>query len=103
MRAPQRKKRGQDRQDQDPEQMILEDLRALLRDKFCIPPNNIHLDSDLVADLGVERADLSYLALALEEAFDVEIAVEDADQIVRVRDAVNCILTMRGQLNHALP
>jgi acyl carrier protein len=93
--------KGQDRQAHEPEQTILADLRAVLSDNFCVPPNDVHLDADFVAHLGVEAADVGYLMLALEEAFDVEITAEDASRIIRVRDAINCISNMRGQLNHA--
>ena len=76
----------------DAEQAIFADVRALLWDKFLIAAHDVRLDSDLVGELGIEPADLSYLTLALEEAFDIDIPVEDANQIVRVCDAVSCVI-----------
>ncbi len=72
-------------------------VRTLLCAKFEVDATVVHWGADLVADLGIERADLSYLALALEEAFDINISTHEASQIVTVRDAVNCVLRRRTQ------
>jgi len=74
------------------EQTIFSKVRSLLGEKFGIASQQVELDSALVDDLGIEPADIEYLALTLEAAFDINIAVDDAARIVRVRDAVRCIL-----------
>ncbi|MET0794371.1 MAG: phosphopantetheine-binding protein [Polyangiaceae bacterium] len=78
------------------EQTIFSKLRALLTEKFGIAAQRVELDSTLVCDLGIEAADMAYLALTLEAAFDVDITSDDAARIVRVRDAVRCILGVRA-------
>lgn len=74
------------------EQTVFSRVRALLADKFGVATNAVELDSALVGDLGIEQADMDYLALTLEAAFDIDITLADATHLVRVRDAVRCIL-----------
>jgi len=81
--------------DRSVERGVFARVRALLSDKFGIASKSVELDSVLVSDLGIEPADMGYLALTLEEAFDVDIATEDVAHIVRVRDAVSCVLGLQ--------
>ena len=78
--------------DQDVEHTVFLCVRDLLCDKFELASQSVHLDSDLVGDLHIERADLDYLALALEEAFEIDISLDHAARLVRVSDAVDCVL-----------
>lgn len=80
------------------EQTIFSRVRGLLAEKFGVTVTNVELDSALVADLGIEPADIEYFALALEATFDVEISADNATQLVKVRDAVRCVLGARTQL-----
>ena len=85
------------------EQTVFLKVRSLLEDKFGIASHHVELDSALVGDLGIEQADIEYLALSLEAAFDIDITVDDAARMVRVRDAVRCILVPRVALSDAPP
>ncbi|MES1176037.1 MAG: phosphopantetheine-binding protein [Myxococcales bacterium] len=78
------------------EQTIFSRVRALLAEKFGIAVNEVELDSILVGDLGIEQADMDYLMLTLEAAFDIDITTAEAARIVRVRDAVRCVLGVRA-------
>ncbi len=75
----------------DEQQTIFLRVRALLHDKFDVATQSVHWDSELVGDLGIERTDLEYLALALEEAFEIDVSTDDAGLIVRVLDVVRCV------------
>ena len=52
--------------------------------------------ASFVDDLGADSLDLVELIMAMEEAFDVEIADEVAEKIVTVQDAVNHINSVKG-------
>ena len=48
-------------------------------------------ESAFVDDLGADSLDLTELIMAMEEEFDIEIADEEAQKIVKVADAVSYI------------
>lgn len=48
--------------------------------------------TDILRDLQVNSARLVDIILGIEDAFDIEIADEEADEVVTVGDAVNLIL-----------
>ena len=81
------------------EQTVLSRVRVLLAEKFGVATSAVELDSTLVGDLGIEQADMGYLALTLEEAFDIDITIEDAAHIVMVRDVVRCVLGLHALLD----
>lgn len=62
-------------------------MRALLEKKFEIACHRVELDSALVGDLGIEAADIEYLALTQKAAFDIDITTDDAAHLVGVRNA----------------
>ena len=43
------------------------------------------------ASLGADSLDLTELIMAMEEAFDVEIADDDAQKILKVKDAISYV------------
>ena len=51
----------------------------------------ITMDTTFVDDLGADSLDIFQIIMGIEEAFDIEIANEDAESIVTVGDAVEQI------------
>ena len=49
------------------------------------------MDTTFVEDLGADSLDVFQIIMGIEEEFDIEIANEDAENIVTVRDAVDQI------------
>ena len=49
------------------------------------------MDTTFVDDLGADSLDIFQIIMGIEEAFDIEIANEDAESIVTVGDAVEQI------------
>ena len=49
-----------------------------------------------IEDLGADSLDLTELIMAMEEAFDVEIADDDAQKILKVQDAISYIESKQG-------
>ena len=48
-------------------------------------------EASFVEDLGADSLDLTELIMAMEEAFNVEIADEDAQKILKVQDAISYV------------
>ena len=69
--------------DEKVKQIIVEQLGV---DEAEVTPN-----ASFVDDLGADSLDTVELVMAFEEAFDIEIADEDAEKIRTVKDAVDYI------------
>lgn len=68
------------------EKMIDIIVEQLSVDKEKVVPN-----ANFVDDLGADSLDQVELIMAMEEAFDIEIPDEDAEQIKTVQDAINYV------------
>lgn len=60
-------------------------------DVLNVNPDEITMDTTFVDDLGADSLDIFQIIMGIEEAFDIEIANEDAESIVTVGDAVEQI------------
>ena len=76
--------------------MIFEKVKDIIAEELGIEMDSIKLESSLSDDLGADSLDAIELIMAVEEAFDVEIADSDATSIKLVSDIVN-YLTNAGK------
>jgi acyl carrier protein len=68
--------------------MIFEKVRDIIAEELGIEMDSIKLESSLADDLGADSLDAIELIMAVEEAFDVEIADSEATSIKLVSDMV---------------
>lgn len=71
--------------------MEFEKLQEIIVDVLNVNPDEITMDTTFVDDLGTDSLDIFQIIMGIEEAFDIEIANEDAESIVTVGDAVEQI------------
>ena len=71
--------------------MDFEKLQEIIVDVLNVNPDEITMDTTFVDDLGADSLDIFQIIMGIEEAFDIEIANEDAESIVTVGDAVEQI------------
>ena len=71
--------------------MEFEKLQEIIVDVLNVNPDEITMDTTFVDDLGADSLDIFQIIMGSEEAFDIEIANEDAESIVTVGDAVEQI------------
>lgn len=71
--------------------MELEKLKKIIAEVLNVDENEITEETRFTDDLGVDSLDVFQIIMGIEEAFDVEIANEDAEKIVTVADAVEQI------------
>ena len=60
---------------------------AIICEQLSVAEDDVVPKASFVDDLGADSLDLVEMIMAMEEAFDISIADEDAEQIKTVQDA----------------
>ena len=71
--------------------MEFEKLQEIIAEVLNLEQDDITMGATFVDDLGADSLDIFQIIMGIEEAFDIEIANEDAESIVTVGDAVEQI------------
>jgi acyl carrier protein len=71
-------------------------LIDIIAEQLSVDKEKVVPAASFVDDLGADSLDLVELIMAMEEAFDIEIADEVAEKITTVQDAVNHIKKVAG-------
>ena len=66
-----------------------EKLIDIIAEQLSVDKDKVVPQASFVDDLGADSLDLVELIMAMEEAYDIEIADEVAEKIVTVQDAIN--------------
>lgn len=67
---------------------MFEQVKSMLASQFEVDADSITLETNLFDDLGADSLDAVELIMALEENYGVQIADEDAAQLVTVEKIV---------------
>lgn len=70
---------------------VEEKLIDIIAEQLSVDKAKVVPSASFVDDLGADSLDLVELIMAMEEAFDIEIADEVAEKIVTVQNAVDHI------------
>ncbi len=71
--------------------MEFEKIKKIIAEVLNVDEDEVSLETKFVDDLGADSLDIFQIIMGIEEEFDVEIATEDAENIVTVGDAVEQI------------
>lgn len=71
-------------------------LIDIIAEQLSVDKDKVVSGASFVDDLGADSLDLVELIMAMEEAFDIEIADEVAEKIGTVQDAINHINSVKG-------
>jgi acyl carrier protein len=71
--------------------MEFEKLQKIISEVLNVDADEITMDTTFVDDLGADSLDVFQIIMGIEEEFDIEIANEEAENIVTVADAVEQI------------
>jgi acyl carrier protein len=63
----------------------------IIVEQLGVSQDEVKPEASFVEDLGADSLDLTELIMAMEEEFDIEIADDDAQKILKVKDAVDYI------------
>ena len=70
---------------------IQEKVKAIICEQLDVEAETVVPEASFVDDLGADSLDQVELIMAMEEEFDVSIPDEDAEKIVKVKDAIEYI------------
>ena len=71
--------------------MEFEKMQDIIAEVMNVPKEDITPDTKFVDDLGADSLDIFQIIMGIEEAFDIEIPNDAAEQIVTVGDAAEQI------------
>ena len=66
-------------------------LQSIVGLQLGIDPSNVKPEANFTKELGADSLDVVELVMAIEEAFDIDIADEAAGNIYTVQDALDYI------------
>lgn len=75
---------------------IKEKVKEIICEQLSVSMEDVLPEASFVDDLGADSLDLVEMIMAMEEAFDVSIADDDAEQIKTVQDAWDYIEKLQG-------
>ena len=70
---------------------VEERVRSIIEQQLGVSIDEVKLDASFVEDLGADSLDLTELIMAMEEEFGVEISDDEAQKLLKVKDAVDYI------------
>ena len=70
---------------------VAEKVKAIIVEQLGVSADEVKSESAFVEDLGADSLDLTELIMAMEEEFDIEIDDEEAQKLLKVKDAVTYI------------
>ena len=70
---------------------VEEQVKKIIMEQLGVTAEEVKPEASFVEDLGADSLDLTELIMAMEEAFDVEIADDDAQTILKVKDAISFV------------
>jgi acyl carrier protein len=71
--------------------MVEEKVKEITAKQLGVNAADVTPEASFVEDLGADSLDTVELVMAFEESFNIEIPDEDAEKIVKVKDAVEYI------------
>jgi len=75
---------------------VEERVKEIIAKQLGVNISEVTPDASFVEDLGADSLDTVELVMAFEEEFKVQIPDEDAEKILKVKDAVDYIKSKQG-------
>lgn len=73
-----------------------EKVKEIISKQLGVDIEKVNMEASFVEDLGADSLDTVELVMAFEEAFNIEIPDEDAEKILKVKDAITYIEDKSG-------
>ena len=72
---------------------IEEKVKVIITEQLSVAEEDVVSKASFIDDLGADSLDLVEMIMAMEEAFNISIADEDAENIKTVQNAIDYIKT----------
>ncbi len=72
---------------------VAEKIKHILVDKLGLAETEITPDANLVKDLGVDSLDYAELVMEFEQAFDIRIPDNDAEELTTIESVISYVET----------
>ncbi|MCC6011768.1 acyl carrier protein [Candidatus Caldipriscus sp.] len=76
---------------------ILAKIRDIVVEELGVSAEKVMEEARFIEDLGADSIGVMELVMKMEEAFDVQIPDQDIEKIRTVKDAIDYILSKKGQ------
>jgi acyl carrier protein len=76
--------------------MVEMKVMEIIAKQLAVNPSEVTPEASFIEDLGADSLDIVELVMVFEEAFNIEIPDEDAEKIVKVKDAIEYIKKKTG-------
>ncbi|MDT7903831.1 MAG: acyl carrier protein [Candidatus Caldipriscus sp.] len=76
---------------------ILAKIRDIVVEELGVSAEKVTEEARFIEDLGADSIGVMELVMKMEEAFDVQIPDQDIEKIRTVKDAIDYILSKKGQ------
>lgn len=70
---------------------VSDKVAKIIVEQLGVNADEVKPEASFIEDLGADSLDLTELIMAMEEEFDIEIADDDAQKILKVQDAIDYI------------
>lgn len=70
---------------------VAEKIKHILVDKLGLAETEVTLDANLIKDLGIDSLDYAELVMEFEQAFDIRIPDNDAEQLTTVAATIEYV------------
>ncbi len=70
---------------------VEEKVKKIIMDQLGVSADEVKPEASFVEDLGADSLDLTELIMAMEEEFSIEIDDEEAQKLLKVKDAVTYV------------
>jgi len=78
-------------------EQILEKIREIVVEELGVSAEKVTEQARFIEDLGADSIGVMELVMKMEEAFDIQIPDQDIEKIRTVGDAIDYILSKKGQ------
>ena len=75
---------------------VEEQVRKIIVEQLGAAEDAVTLEASFVEDLGADSLDLTELIMAMEEEFGIEIDDEEAQKLMKVKDAITYVEKNQG-------
>ena len=75
---------------------IVEKIKNIVCEQLDVSEEDIVPEAIFVDDLGADSLDQVELIMAMEEAFDISIPDDDAEQITTIQNAIDYVTKAKG-------